>query len=107
MTQQPYPGNQGRNFEYQPETSLHQTQAAQPAPISGILDPRTGEIRSVPDIGHLQETDALLVVVSGPDAGAQILLDTDVVTVGRNPNADIFLDDVTVSRRHAEFSTLR
>jgi pSer/pThr/pTyr-binding forkhead associated (FHA) protein len=31
------------------------------------------------------------------------LLDSDVTTVGRHPNADIFLDDVTVSRRHAEF----
>ncbi|MCT1690697.1 FHA domain-containing protein [Brevibacterium sp. p3-SID960] len=68
-----------------------------------MLDPRTGEIHPVSDLNHLQETDALLVVVSGPDAGAQILLDTDVVTVGRSPNADIFLDDVTVSRKHAEF----
>jgi pSer/pThr/pTyr-binding forkhead associated (FHA) protein len=31
------------------------------------------------------------------------LLDQEVTTVGRHPNADIFLDDVTVSRRHAEF----
>ncbi|WP_084499743.1 FHA domain-containing protein [Brevibacterium album] len=71
--------------------------------FSGILDPHTGEIHPVPDLQGLDETDALLVVVSGPDAGAQILLDTDVVTVGRSPNADIFLDDVTVSRKHAEF----
>ncbi|WP_396121545.1 FHA domain-containing protein [Brevibacterium sp. p3-SID960] len=71
--------------------------------VPSILDPRTGEIHPVSDLNHLQETDALLVVVSGPDAGAQILLDTDVVTVGRSPNADIFLDDVTVSRKHAEF----
>ncbi|GAA4508210.1 FHA domain-containing protein [Brevibacterium yomogidense] len=71
--------------------------------FSGILDPHTGEIHPVPDLQNLDETDALLVVVSGPDAGAQILLDTDVVTVGRSPNADIFLDDVTVSRKHAEF----
>jgi pSer/pThr/pTyr-binding forkhead associated (FHA) protein len=31
------------------------------------------------------------------------LLDQNVTTIGRHPNADIFLDDVTVSRRHAEF----
>ena len=31
------------------------------------------------------------------------MLDQDLTTVGRHPNADIFLDDVTVSRRHAEF----
>ena len=39
---------------------------------------------------------------SGPTAGARYLLDTDVTTVGRHPEADIFFDDVTVSRRHAE-----
>ncbi|GAA1842376.1 FHA domain-containing protein [Brevibacterium marinum] len=71
--------------------------------FQGILDPHTGEIHPVPDLEGLQDTDALLVVVSGPDSGSQILLDTDVVTVGRSPNADIFLDDVTVSRKHAEF----
>lgn len=81
-----------------------QEQGSQGSPqFSGILDPHTGEIHPVPDLQNLDETDALLVVVSGPDAGAQILLDTDVVTVGRSPNADIFLDDVTVSRKHAEF----
>ena len=81
-----------------------QEQGSQGNPqFSGILDPHTGEIHPVPDLQNLDETDALLVVVSGPDAGAQILLDTDVVTVGRSPNADIFLDDVTVSRKHAEF----
>lgn len=46
---------------------------------------------------------ALLIVKQGPKAGARFLLDSDVTTVGRHPNADIFLDDVTVSRRHAEF----
>ena len=46
---------------------------------------------------------ALLIVKRGANAGARFLLDQDVTTVGRHPNADIFLDDVTVSRRHAEF----
>ncbi len=35
--------------------------------------------------------------------GARFLLDADVTVAGRHPDADIFLDDVTVSRRHAEF----
>ena len=39
----------------------------------------------------------------GPNAGARFLLDHDVTTSGRHPDSDIFLDDVTVSRRHAEF----
>ena len=45
---------------------------------------------------------ALLVAHGGPDAGARFLLDTPVVSVGRHPDADILLDDVTVSRRHVE-----
>lgn len=46
---------------------------------------------------------ALLVVRRGPNAGSRFLLDSDVTTAGRHPNSDIFLDDVTVSRRHVEF----
>jgi len=54
-------------------------------------------------IQALPSGSALLVVKRGADIGARFLLDQDVTTVGRHPNADIFLDDVTVSRRHAEF----
>lgn len=46
---------------------------------------------------------ALLVVQRGPGAGSRYLLDTDKVLAGRHPDSDIFLDDITVSRRHAEF----
>ena len=46
---------------------------------------------------------ALVVVKRGPNAGSQFLLDLPVTSVGRHPGSDIFLDDVTVSRRHAEF----
>jgi pSer/pThr/pTyr-binding forkhead associated (FHA) protein len=53
-------------------------------------------------IGALPSGAALLIVRSGPTTGARYLLDTDVTTVGRHPEADIFFDDVTVSRRHAE-----
>ncbi|MCU1579178.1 MAG: transcriptional regulator [Rhodoglobus sp.] len=54
-------------------------------------------------ISALPSRSALLVVRRGPNVGARFLLDADVTTVGRHPEADIFLDDVTVSRRHAEF----
>jgi pSer/pThr/pTyr-binding forkhead associated (FHA) protein len=54
-------------------------------------------------IGALPSGSALLVVRRGPNVGARFLLDADLTTVGRHPEADIFLDDVTVSRRHAEF----
>jgi hypothetical protein len=46
---------------------------------------------------------ALLVVSRGPNAGSRFLLDSDLTLAGRHPDSDIFLDDVTVSRRHAEF----
>nr|WP_243695413.1 FHA domain-containing protein [Agromyces protaetiae] len=54
-------------------------------------------------IGALPSGSALLIVRRGPNLGARFLLDQDVTTVGRHPDADIFLDDVTVSRKHAEF----
>jgi pSer/pThr/pTyr-binding forkhead associated (FHA) protein len=47
-------------------------------------------------------TPAALVINRGPDSGQVYLLDQDLVVAGRNPEAEIFLDDVTVSRRHAE-----
>ncbi|MBV9795253.1 MAG: zinc-ribbon and FHA domain-containing protein [Actinobacteria bacterium] len=46
---------------------------------------------------------ALLIVQRGPNAGSRFLLDSELTTAGRHPDSDIFLDDVTVSRRHAEF----
>ena len=52
---------------------------------------------------NLAEGQALLVVKRGPNAGARFLLDQATTTAGRHTEADIFLDDVTVSRRHAEF----
>ncbi|MEX3566461.1 FHA domain-containing protein [Micrococcus endophyticus] len=54
-------------------------------------------------IRALPAGSALLLADGGPEKAARFLLDQDVVTVGRHPDADIFLDDVTVSRRHAEF----
>jgi hypothetical protein len=44
----------------------------------------------------------LLVVKRGPNAGSRFTLSEGTTTIGRHPDSDIFLDDVTVSRRHAE-----
>ena len=54
-------------------------------------------------VDALRQGTALLVVLRGPNAGARFLLDADEVSTGRHPSADIFLDDVTVSRKHATF----
>jgi pSer/pThr/pTyr-binding forkhead associated (FHA) protein len=51
----------------------------------------------------LPEGMGLLVVKRGPNAGSKYTLDHPVTTAGRHPDSDIFLDDITVSRRHAEF----
>ncbi|MEM9894366.1 MAG: FHA domain-containing protein, partial [Actinomycetota bacterium] len=47
-------------------------------------------------------TPGMFVVRQGPKRGSRIHLDSDQITIGRHPESDIFLDDVTVSRRHAE-----
>ena len=54
-------------------------------------------------VDALPAGSALLVVQRGPGAGSRFLLDVDQVSAGRHPESEIFLDDVTVSRRHAEF----
>ncbi|GLW06550.1 hypothetical protein Misp01_16800 [Microtetraspora sp. NBRC 13810] len=54
-------------------------------------------------VEQLPPDTALLVVQRGPNAGSRFLLDNEFTTAGRHPESDIFLDDVTVSRRHAEF----
>ena len=61
----------------------------------------TGEDLSLP-VHDLKKGQALLVVRRGPNAGSNFVLDKDLTTAGRHPESDIFLDDVTVSRRHAE-----
>jgi hypothetical protein len=42
----------------------------------------------------------LLVVRTGPDAGSSYRLDDATTTIGRHPDSNVFLDDITVSRRH-------
>src|SRR5690349_20338125 len=54
-------------------------------------------------IDALPAGSALLVVRRGPHAGSRFLLNRPTTSAGRHPDSDIFLDDVTVSRRHAEF----
>jgi pSer/pThr/pTyr-binding forkhead associated (FHA) protein len=54
-------------------------------------------------IDELPEGMGMLVVTRGPNAGSKYVLEADVTTAGRHPDSDIFLDDITVSRRHAEF----
>src|SRR5438876_7635401 len=53
-------------------------------------------------LDDLPEGTGMLVVKRGPNAGSKFMLDSAVTRAGRHPNSEIFLDDITVSRRHAE-----
>lgn len=78
----------------------------------------TTEALSVVELGessgsdHLDDRAAiaqgtgLLVVEEGPKSGSRYALDSEVITAGRHPESDIFLDDVTVSRRHVEITNV-
>jgi hypothetical protein len=52
-------------------------------------------------LAELPEGMGMLVVRRGPNAGSRYVLDSEVTALGRHPDSDIFLDDITVSRRHA------
>ncbi len=69
--------------------------------VPAEVEDDTGEDILLP-LDELREDQALLVVKRGPNAGSRFLIDKDVTTAGRHPESDIFLDDITVSRRHAE-----
>ncbi|MEX2532412.1 MAG: FHA domain-containing protein [Nitriliruptoraceae bacterium] len=65
----------------------------------GVFDPAHD-----PNVMALDDGTMAVVVVRGPNAGARYVLDEGVTTVGRHQASRIFLDDVTVSRRHAQFA---
>ena len=65
-----------------------------------MLDKTSQEERDV--INALGEGSAMLISLSGPGRGARFLINSDRTVIGRAVESDIFLDDVTVSRKHAE-----
>ncbi len=82
-----------------PETTISFPSMGLPEvePVSGLSPDEAAAVQALP------ATSALLVMQRGPSAGARFLLDAERTTAGRSTGSDIFLDDVTVSRRHAEF----
>ncbi len=71
--------------------------------IEDIDASEAGEAVGTRYVEGLPPGAALLVVRRGPNSGSRFLLDAEITTAGRHPDSDIFLDDVTVSRRHVEF----
>ena len=81
------------------------TTYAFPAHLLGELDAPAAEgvePRDSAAEGPLSRS-ALLLVIRGPNAGSQFLLNRPITSAGRHPDSDIFLDDATVSRHHVEF----
>lgn len=75
--------------------------------ISFVPEESTGEIGEVElglEVGEIAEGAGVLVVKRGPNSGSKFVLGGELTKVGRHPESDIFLDDITVSRRHAEFA---
>ncbi len=89
-----------------PEPTTMRLQAIQGAqPVEQVAE--TDHVLTKADLATveaLRAGTALLVVLRGPNTGARFLLDDDEVMSGRHPDSDIFLDDVTVSRKHAVFT---
>ena len=66
-----------------------------------VIDEATGELRPV-DVGDVAaESGALVIRSGGGRTGQSFPLHGEKMTIGRHPDAEIFLDDVTVSRDHA------
>ncbi len=80
------------------------------APLAGVDEETTLTLSAVEAATaedelerYLDELPAgvgMLVVRHGPNAGSSYRLETAVTAIGRHPDSEIFLDDITVSRRH-------
>lgn len=73
-----------------------------PRPLEEIFSVLSLEEREI--ISQLPKNSAMLIVIAGPNKGARFLVDSDETRIGRDPLSEIFLDDVTVSRKHAKIS---
>lgn len=67
--------------------------------IEEIFSSLSSEERAI--IAALPKNSAMFVVLAGPNKGARFLIDGESTSIGRDSRSEIFLDDVTVSRKHA------
>ena len=65
-----------------------------------LLDSLSAEEFNV--LKDLPKDSGMLISLAGPGKGARFLLDNDRVAIGRDSSSEIFLDDVTVSRKHCQ-----
>lgn len=69
------------------------------------VEVETKEEKIVIPIEKMKEKHPTLLVLKGPNKGDKYQVDKDEITLGRHPESDIFLDDITVSRNHAKIRT--
>lgn len=93
------PERHNSNAESAAETTSISLPPAQSRSVEPVLSDDDAQAMAA-----LPQGSGLLIAHSGANQGARFLLDEDVTWVGRHPGADIFLDDVTVSRRHLQFT---
>ena len=98
---------EGSNFCSSCGSVLERLPGGDPAVTTITLSPveaagEVGEEEITVPVGDFAAGVGLLVVKRGPNAGSRFALGSGKTTIGRHPDSDIFLDDVTVSRRHAE-----
>jgi hypothetical protein len=80
------------------------TRREDPTTVTFIPEPGEATDDLSVEYGDMPPGVGILVVKRGPNIGSRFALEKDVVLAGRHPDSDIFLDDVTVSRRHAEIA---
>jgi pSer/pThr/pTyr-binding forkhead associated (FHA) protein len=71
-------------------------------PADRLQDASGADDEAVVSLADLPSGGGVLVVRAGPQAGLKVLLNQDLTRLGRHPDSDVFLDDITVSRRHCE-----
>jgi hypothetical protein len=67
-----------------------------------VFNPDEGDDELALELEEVPAGVGFLVVKRGPNVGSRFALDHDIIRAGRHPESDIFLDDITVSRRHVE-----
>ncbi len=74
------------NHQIQEDTALLKTSALAGNEVE--VKPSTDKVHTV-------------AIKKGPSAGTEFFIEKEEITIGRDPASDIFLNDITVSRRHA------
>ena len=73
-----------------------------PRPLEEIYSLLSREEREI--VSQLPRNSAMFIVIAGPNKGARFLINSELTAIGRDPTSEIFLDDITVSRKHAQIT---